>query len=195
MMFVSKSMSVRLLFFANTFLKFIFCSLDRYGPSLIILFHVFFFTIDRQFFFPFWHRIDWYHTWSILHTNKYMFLSKISEYHYPQAGLNKLRHRRRYTVCHSTYRTFINLYEKSKHARFSSECLDLHIIITSIYNWVIYIQTWITKLYSNNFCRNGSESFDRNQEFSHDAAISRNYRTILFLQNYWLKLTIIAKLD
>lgn len=50
-MFVSKSMSVRLLFFANTFLKFIFCSLDRYEPSLIILFHVFFFTIDRQFFF------------------------------------------------------------------------------------------------------------------------------------------------
>lgn len=51
-MFVSKSMSVRLLFFANTFLKFIFCSLDRYGPSLIILFHVFFFfTIDRQFLF------------------------------------------------------------------------------------------------------------------------------------------------
>lgn len=51
-MFVSKSMSVRLLFFANTFLKFIFCSLDRYGPSLIILFHVFFFfTIHRQFLF------------------------------------------------------------------------------------------------------------------------------------------------
>ena len=51
-MFVSKSMSVRLLFFAKTFLKFISCSLDRYGPSLIILFHVFFFfTIHRQFLF------------------------------------------------------------------------------------------------------------------------------------------------
>ena len=50
-MFLSKSMSVRLLFFANTFLKFIFCSLDRYGPSLIILFHVFFSPSIANFFF------------------------------------------------------------------------------------------------------------------------------------------------
>lgn len=135
MMFVSKSMSVRLLFFANTFLKFIFCSLDRYGPSLIILFHVFFFTIDRQFFFSFL-TPNWLISHLVNPTYKQIYF-KNSEYHYPQAGLNKLRHRRKYTVCHSTYRAFINLYEKSKHARFSSECLDLHIIITSIYNWVI----------------------------------------------------------